>query len=62
VSKKKTCKQQRIGGGKVRQFHLFNNDKPFDWQRCYCKKYTFFQIREKNRKTLIEQQGEAVEA
>lgn len=60
MSKRKTCLQVPMSGGRRKEIHKFLNEKPFDWQYCHCKKYTFFQLKERNRQRLIEQQGEGV--
>jgi hypothetical protein len=60
MPKRKQCQQIPMPGGKRKEIHNFNGGKPFDWQRCHCKKYTLEELREKTRQKLIEQQGEAV--
>lgn len=55
MPRKKTCMARQ---GK--SIHRFNGEKPFDWQKCMCKRFTFGQLEELNRKGLIEAKGEAV--
>jgi hypothetical protein len=55
VYKKRKC--QVLQGKSI---HRFNGEKPFDWQKCMCKRFTFGQLEELNRQSVVEKKGEAV--
>ena len=55
MHKKKKC--VAIHGKSI---HRFNGEKPFDWQRCMCKRFTYWQLKEMNRQSLIEEKGEKI--
>lgn len=42
MTKRKTCDIQR-------GVHKFNGERPFRWQRCHCKTYTFGELQKKVR-------------
>ncbi len=61
VTKRKTCDIQK-------GVHKFNGERPFRWQHCHCKMYTFIELqkkvralqREKRRLEKAEEKREAV--
>lgn len=48
VYKKPKCTAMR---GK--SIHRFLNEKPFDWQKCMCKRFTFGQLEELSRQGAV---------
>jgi hypothetical protein len=57
MPKKKMCRQR----GK-QQIHLFHNEKPFDWQQCYCKRFRYAELKQIATDNLIKEKGESIES